>query len=58
MSAEPPPTPPNDVVAAFFVKIVDLNQDGFGDIVTSNQATDNISVMINSLFVSGGPAGG
>ena len=37
------------------VKIVDLNQDGFGDLVTSNQTTNNISVLINKLSVDADP---
>ena len=32
-----------------FVRIADLNQDGFNDIVTSNNNSDNISVLINAL---------
>ncbi|MCH8804634.1 MAG: VCBS repeat-containing protein [Planctomycetes bacterium] len=40
------------------VKIVDLNQDGFGDLVTSNQDSDNISVLISTMIVAGGPGGG
>jgi len=33
------------------VLIVDLNQDGFDDIVTTNHYSDNISVLINDMFV-------
>jgi hypothetical protein len=32
-----------------FVKIADLDQDGFNDIVTSNNNSDNISVLINAF---------
>jgi len=32
-----------------FVKIADMDQDGFNDVVTSNNGTDNISVLINAL---------
>ncbi len=37
---------------------MDLNQDGFGDLVTSNQDSDNISVLISTMIVAGGPGGG
>ena len=39
------------------VKIVDLNQDGFGDLVTSNHYSDNISVRINTMIVALPPGG-
>jgi len=32
-----------------FVKVADMDQDGFKDIVTSNFNSHNISVLINSL---------
>lgn len=34
-----------------FVQVADLNQDGFNDLVTSNYATHNISVLINKAVV-------
>ena len=36
-----------------FVEIVDLDQDGFNDIVSSNNNTHNISVLINAVMVEG-----
>jgi hypothetical protein len=33
------------------VKIVDLNMDGFGDLVTVNQFNNDISVLINKMYV-------
>jgi len=32
-----------------FAKIADMDQDGFNDVVTSNNGTHNISVLINAL---------
>ena len=57
-SVEPPGGNPNEARNPIQVKIVDLNQDGFGDLVTSNQDSDNISVLISTMIVAGGPGGG
>lgn len=44
-----------DVDGSIVVKIVDLNRDGFGDLVTSNHYSANISVRINKLSVDADP---
>ena len=57
-SVEPPGGNPNEARNPIQVKIVDLNQDGFGDLVASNSFTDNISVLISTMIVASGPGGG
>ncbi len=46
-----PPADPGSTTNPIMVLIVDLNLDGFGDLVTTNHHSDNISVLINDLFV-------
>lgn len=48
------PSGPDDADGSIMVKIADLDQDGFGDLVTSNHYSDNISVRINKMVVAGG----
>ncbi|MCC7293071.1 MAG: VCBS repeat-containing protein [Phycisphaerales bacterium] len=49
ISAEPPGGGEDEALYPVRVIIVDLDQDGNGDLVTANQGSANISVMINQM---------
>lgn len=53
-SVEPPGGPSNEAEGPILVIVADMDQDGFGDIVTTNHFTDNISVLINEMTIQSG----
>ncbi len=51
VSVEPPGGPLFEADGTIMVIVADMDQDGFGDIVTTNHFSDNISVLINELKI-------